>query len=110
MPIPPCSCTACWPMNRAARPIVALAADTARARTAASASRLSTARYDRGDGLLEFHVHVHHAVLQRLEAADRLPELLALFAVFDGVGQHLSHAADRFRANRRRAFVAGLGE
>jgi hypothetical protein len=47
-------------------------------------------------------------VLQHLEAADRLPELFALFAVFDGVGQYLSHTAHRFCADRRRAFVAGL--
>ena len=52
-------------------------------------------------------MHVDHAVLQHLEAADRLAELLALLAVFDGVGQHLSHAADRLGADRGGAFVAG---
>ena len=45
MPMPPCSCTACWPMNRAARPTVTFAADTARDRDIGSDSRLSTARY-----------------------------------------------------------------
>ena len=44
---------------------------------------------------------------EHLEAADRLAELLALLAVFDGVGQHLSHAADGFGADRGRALVAG---
>jgi hypothetical protein len=63
-----------------------------------------------GHGLLEFQVHVDHPVLQHLEAADRLPELLALFAVFKRVGQHLSHTAHRFRTDRGRALVAGLGE
>src|SRR6476659_10250174 len=36
----------------------------------------------RGDGLLDFNVHVDHPVLKDLKAADRLLELLALFAVF----------------------------
>ena len=97
-------------MNRAARPTVALAADTARARTVRLRIEVQHRQIHRGDGLLELHVHVDHPVLQHLEAADRLPELLALLAVFDGVGQHLSHAADRFGADRRRALVAGLGE
>ena len=88
--------------------MVALAADTARARTCGSASQVQHREVDRGDGLLDLHVHVDHAMLQDLEAADRLTELLSLFAVFDGVGQHLSHRADRLRAHRGRALVAGL--
>ena len=65
---------------------------------------------DGRDGLLEFHVHVDHSVLEHLEAADRLAELLALLAVFDGVGQHLAHGTDRFGADRGRPLVAGALE
>ena len=65
---------------------------------------------DRRHGLFEFHVHVHHPVLQYLEAADRLAELLTLLAVFDRVAEHFSHRTDRLGAHRGRALVAGLGQ
>ena len=38
------------------------------------------------------------------------PNCWRCLAVFDGVGQHLSHAADRLGADRRGAFVARLVE
>ena len=64
----------------------------------------------RGHGLFEFHVHIHHPVLQHLETADRSAELLALLAVVDGVGQDLAHAPDRFGAHRGGALVARPGQ
>ena len=95
-------------MKRAARPTVAFAADTDRARDLRLVLEVQHRKEDGGDGLLQLHVHVDHAMLQHLEAADGLPELLALFAVFDGVRQHLSHAPHRFRTDRGGALVAGL--
>jgi len=58
---------------------------------------------DGGDRSLELHVHVHHAVLQDLKAADGLAELVALLAVIDGIGQHPSHTAHHLGTNRGRA-------
>jgi hypothetical protein len=54
---------------------------------------------DGGDRSLELHVHVHHAVLQDLKAADGLAELVALLAVIDGIGQHPSHTAHHLGTN-----------
>ena len=63
---------------------------------------------DGGECLLHLDVHIDHAVLEHLEAADRHAELLALLAVFDGVRQYLSHATDGFRTDRGCTFVARL--
>ncbi|MNZ73097.1 hypothetical protein D3C78_914980 [compost metagenome] len=52
------------------------------------------------NGLVQLDTHVDHAVLQRLEAADRHAELLACLQVVEGQVAGCLHAADRFRALR----------
>ncbi|MNZ77399.1 hypothetical protein D3C78_959380 [compost metagenome] len=52
------------------------------------------------NGLVQLDAHVDHAMLQRLEAADRHAELLARLQVVQGQSARGFHAADRFRALR----------
>ena len=55
--------------------------------------------------LLALHEHVDHAMLQRLEAADRHAELYALLGVFDGFVLERLHDADGLGAHGERRFV-----
>src|SRR5207244_9879605 len=54
--------------------------------------------------------HVHDAVLQRLEGADRHAELLARLEVLEGAVARELHRADRFGADQRGAEVSGFFE
>ena len=63
-----------------------------------------------GLGLFVLHEHIDHAVLQHLELADGLAELLARLAVFHGVLVEHLHAAHGFGAHRQDAFVDDLFE
>ncbi|MNP09866.1 hypothetical protein D3C76_1019870 [compost metagenome] len=51
-----------------------------------------------GRGLIQLDAHVDHAVLQGLELADHLAELLARLQVVEGQGAGRFHAANRFGA------------
>ena len=55
--------------------------------------------------LLEVDEHVGHAVLQRLEFADRRAELGARLQVFEGGGEDRFHHAERFGAQQAGAVV-----
>ena len=57
--------------------------------------------------LLAVGEHVHHAVLQRLETADRHAELHAVLRVLDRLVRHDLHDADGFRADGQRRIVDG---
>ena len=81
MPMPPWIWTAFWPTNLQALPTLALAAETAAARSAAVELQRGHQRHR--DGLFDFHEHVDDAVLEHLEVADRLAELLALLGVIE---------------------------
>ena len=61
-----------------------------------------------GAGQLQLHLHVGHAVPQRLEAADHHAKLLARVHVLDGDGQGLVHHADGFGAGGGDADVGGM--
>ena len=54
---------------------------------------------------LDFDEHLGHAVLQRLERADRHAELLALFGVLHRRFEHQAHQPEPFRAQRRRRVI-----
>src|SRR5690606_3796794 len=60
--------------------------------------------------LFDLHVHVGHAVLQRLEAADRRAELHAVAGVLHGRGQGAVEHAQRIGAQRRDPEVERLVE
>ena len=61
-----------------------------------------------GLGLLGMDHHVHGAVLQRLEAADGLAELLPRLEIIERCGVERLHQADTLGAQRRKAKVANL--
>ncbi|MNH31590.1 hypothetical protein D3C79_919690 [compost metagenome] len=53
-----------------------------------------------GGGLVQLNAHIDHAVLQHLELANGLPELLSGFQVVEGQGARRFHAANGFGALR----------
>ena len=55
--------------------------------------------------LLQQHIHIHRAMLQRLEFPDRTAELLALLHVVDRQGVHGCHDADRLRCKEGNRLV-----
>ena len=59
---------------------------------------------------LQLHLHVGHAVAQRLEGGDGHAELLALVHVLHGHGQEALHHAHAFGAGAGDAHVHGVGE
>jgi hypothetical protein len=110
MPMPPWSCTDSWLTWRALSAILILAAETARARSLRhrSLSRPWSRRAGHRARLLLRDEHVDHAVLQRLEGADRHAELLARLEVLErGVAGEL-HRADRLGADERGGEVGQL--
>ena len=97
MPMPPCR------PNRLLADEPTGAADEllGRGHAAAPLSQVRRVDLDRGQQghgprLLGMHDHVDHAVLQRLEPADRHAELLTGLEVFEGRCVECVHAADRF--------------
>ena len=85
MPMPPCSWIDSWLTWRQASAIRILAADTTCAARcgSASVSTVAHARLGHRLRLLVADHHVDHAVLQRLERADRHAELLARLQVVE---------------------------
>src|SRR6266849_7082582 len=59
----------------------------------------------RGAGDLDLDVKLRGAVLQRLEFADQLAELLALLEIADGAAEHFLAEADHFRGHRAPADI-----
>src|SRR6187455_2998776 len=100
MPMAPCSWIACWPTKRAACPTKALAEATRRARSSASVPDMADAEDRHGARFHRSYGHVRHAVLQRLEAADGLAELLARLEVFERCFVQRLDDADRLGAQR----------
>ena len=106
MPMPPWSWTASWLTCRQASATLILAAETARARSAGGGAVHLHARQARhGARLLVADHHVHHAVLERLEAADRHPELPARLQVLERGLVGVADGAHRLRAEQRGGVV-----
>ena len=98
--MPPCI----WMLSSATsvpmRPMLYLAADSARSRDDAFGVERRGGVDHRGARLLDLEQQVGHAVLQRLEAADQRAELLAGAQVFERRVLRLVHRAERFGAER----------
>ncbi len=103
--MPPCS----WMHSSATRvpmrPMVTLAADSARSRVDAIGVERGGGVDHRRAGLLDLQQQVGHAVLQRLEAADRHAELLAGAQVVERRILGHVHRADGFGAQRQHALA-----
>ena len=104
--MPPWIWTAFWPTNLQALPTLALAAETADG--AFGAVELQRRHQGDGDGLFDFHEHVDEAVLEHLEVADRLAELLALLGVIERRGVEHAGQAAGFGADGGGGFIDDL--
>ena len=100
--MPPWSCTACWPMNlRRPADLDLRRRDGAAPRVVFGILRHHRRQTGHRLRLLEGDLHVDHAVLQGLVAADRRAELLAGLQIVERRLVERGHGADRLGAECR---------
>ena len=90
MPMPPCICTPSCTARVAVVPARALATATAFAGVIEIAVERLQRLQHRGAGDLDIDIELGGAVLQRLEFADQLAELLALLEIRHGAAENTS--------------------
>ncbi len=105
MPMPPCICTPSCTASVAVVPARALATATAAAALLEIAVQRLQRLQHRGAGDLDIDIELGGAVLQRLEFADQLAELLALLEIRDGAAEHLLAQAHHFGGHRAAADI-----
>src|ERR1700730_320578 len=104
MPMPPCICTPSCTASVAVVPARFCDRNRGSGIAEISVQRLQRLQH-RGAGDLDLDIELRGAMLQRLEFADRLAELLALLEIADGAGEHLLAQSHHFRRHRAAADI-----